>query len=104
MVVASGIGRRNVLADQLIEVGFQGRLADLSRHIKGKSRDQEGFGRRLADAAGTQVKQRLFTELPHGGPMAAFYVVGEDLELGFRVDSSLFANDEVVILLEGICF
>ncbi len=41
------------------------------------------------NASGTEIKQFVLIKLPDSGAVRTLYVVGKDLELGFRVDVSL---------------
>ena len=55
-----------------------------------------------ADAAGSQVKKRRLVEIADRGPMAAFDVVGKDLELGLGVDRRAGAQHQVAAELVRI--
>jgi len=93
-----------MVADEPVDVGLYGVPFYFFRDVKGKGVDKHGFCGSFADAAGPEIEQGVFAELTYCGAVAAFYVVGEDLEFGFGVDGRLFADNEVIVLLEGVCF
>src|SRR6185437_9612260 len=102
MVAGSGMFGRYMTSDQLVDISFHRADLQLLGDVESKGVDQKGLGRRFADPARAEIKKRFFAELTHGTTMTAFYVVRVDLELGFAVDGRPFADDEIVVLLEGV--
>ena len=64
--------------------------------------DEEAPGLGEADAAGAHVEQHALVELADRRAVLALHVVGEDLELGLRVDERLLREEEVLVLLDGV--
>ncbi len=56
----------------------------------------------LVEPARAQVEQRRCVELPHGRAVAAFDVVGVDLELRLGIDLGFFRQQQVVVGLVRI--
>src|SRR6185437_16658300 len=102
IVELSGMFGRYMMTDRLVDIAFHGAELQLLRDVECEGVDQEGLCRGFAYPARAQIEQRFLAELPDGGTMAAFHVVGIDLELGFAVDGRPFADHEIVILLESI--
>lgn len=93
-----------MLVDEFIQVCLQLRQVDLLGDIKGERRYEHGSGRIFAYAPRLQVEHGLLAQLPDGGAVAAFYVIGIDLQLRLGVDDGLGAEQQVVVLLKGILF
>src|SRR5207244_16138 len=64
---------------------------DLARERVG----EQGARGILAHAAGPQVEHRLAVDLPHGRPMRALHVVGDDLELRLAADAATVGQQQV---------
>ena len=71
-------------------------------HIECKSMGEEYPRLRFADAPRPQVKQRFVIKLADGAAVAAFHVVCENLQLRLGVYRRLLADEQVVVLLEGV--
>ena len=54
--------------------------------VGGEGLDQHAPRLGLGDAAGAEIEERVLVEIADRGAVAAFHVVGEDLELGLGVD------------------
>src|SRR5690349_10192660 len=76
----------------------QRRIADTRQHIDGERLDEHAPRLGLADAAGAQIEERGLVEIADRGAMAAFDVVGENLELGLGVDGSPGAQQQIAVL------
>ena len=81
--------RSNAAADGEVRNVLE-RLADERLH-------QHAPRIRLADAAGAQVEQRVLIQLAGGGAMAAFHVVGEDLEFRLGVDLRAVRQQDILL-------
>jgi hypothetical protein len=92
-----------MVTDEPVDMGLYGAPFYFFRDVEGKGIDEEGSCGGFADTAGPEVEEGVFAKLPDGSAMTAFYIVGIDLELGFGIDGRFLTDDEVVILLEGVC-
>src|ERR1700722_6102209 len=92
-----------MVADEPVDVGLNGIPFYFFRDVEGKGIDEQGPCGGLPYTTGPEVEKRIFAKLPHGCAMAAFHVVGIDLEFRLGIDGRFLADDEVIVLLEGVC-
>src|SRR5579859_1308936 len=89
MVRLSCMIDRDMVTDLMVDMRCYGCLFYFLRDVESKGVDEQGAGCRLADAAGAEVEKGVLAELAYRGAVTAFYIVGKDLEFGFRIDGRL---------------
>ena len=70
--------------------------------VAGEGPGEEAPRLRLPDPAGAEVEERRGVELAGGRAVPALDVVGQDLELGHRVDEGLGGEEQVPVHLLGV--
>jgi hypothetical protein len=75
---------------------------DFVEHLANESLDQKSPGRRLVEAAGAQIEDRVLVELADRSAVRALDVVGVNLELGLGIDLGLGGQQQVLVALVGV--
>jgi hypothetical protein len=65
----------------------------------GKTEHKHEPGLALIDPSRLQIKQCIIIKLANGSSMAAFYIIGKDLELRLGIHFGIISQKNVVILL-----